>query len=345
MDIRSILRDQNIQQKDIDDALYNSAEFLVKIQETHVIESKIESLRKVIAECNIASAAYGNQDVLRKETADAKRRFAKRDLEYWMRRLKWAKRRDELSAGRPPGCWCLGLGGRDKRYITSDQATFVEYCSCPDGVNAELQAKTIAKQYKEYLIRYEQEANIGRIWGGAGIPERYRDFSIDTFPQSPENHNAIKAIKRWIDGDRWLYLHGDYGIGKTGLAIGILRELAARGNSVLFQTVPELLDRIRATYSQSGDLREGASESEVMESIKNVDVLVLDDLGTENVRPWVIEKMFIIINHRYNRNLRTIITSNIDLDQLADRIGDRIAWRIAESSVVYKLKGPNLRER
>jgi DNA replication protein DnaC len=119
------------------------------------------------------------------------------------------------------------------------------------------------------------------------------------------------------------------------------RQIRESEEPTLFITVPNLLDRIRATYGPGGN----GSEQEVIETVKTVEFLVLDDLGAERVTDWVAEKLFTIINHRHDEDLETVFTSNLSLEQLADHIGERTTWRIVEMADVVELSGPNLRDR
>jgi DNA replication protein DnaC len=90
--------------------------------------------------------------------------------------------------------------------------------------------------------------------------------------------------------------------------------------SVLFAVVPDLLDHLRATF----DPGNGVAYDERFQAIRNAQLLVLDDLGTENTTPWAREKLYQIFNHRYNEQLPTVITSNQDFKRIEDRVLSRI---------------------
>ncbi|MBC7813322.1 MAG: ATP-binding protein, partial [Burkholderiales bacterium] len=118
----------------------------------------------------------------------------------------------------------------------------------------------------------------------------------------------------------WLMLEGTYGTGKTHLAAAIGNERIERGDTVLFVTVPDLLDHLRSTYAPNSE----STYDETFERVRNSAFLILDDLGTENPSNWAKEKLFQILNHRYSHRLPTIITTNIDLDLLDGRIRSRL---------------------
>ena len=117
----------------------------------------------------------------------------------------------------------------------------------------------------------------------------------------------------------WLLFTGTYGSGKTHLAAAIANEAVQRGIPTLFLTVPDLLDWLRASF----DDKETRYEDRFSE-IRNIDLLVLDDLGTQNATPWVQEKLYQIINHRYVNQLPLVVTTNQDLDEIDGRIRSRL---------------------
>ena len=122
-------------------------------------------------------------------------------------------------------------------------------------------------------------------------------------------------------GHRWLFLYGPCGTGKTHLAVAVARYAMQWHNmSVYFAVVPDLLDHLRATF----DPNSGSAYDDRFNSIRNAQLLVLDDLGTENATPWAKEKLYQIINHRYMEQLPTVITSNVDQKKVDDRIMSRI---------------------
>lgn len=123
--------------------------------------------------------------------------------------------------------------------------------------------------------------------------------------------------------DGWLVLFGNYGTGKTHLASAIANELLHQNYRVLFAVVPDLLDHLRSTFGPSSEIE----YDQRFEMIRDAAVLVLDDLGTENTTPWAREKLFQIINHRYNGRLPTVITSNRRPEEIEPRIFSRMSDR------------------
>jgi DNA replication protein DnaC len=117
----------------------------------------------------------------------------------------------------------------------------------------------------------------------------------------------------------WLLLEGAYGCGKTHLAAAIANAAVHSGVPTLFITVPDLLDSLRFAYGNP----ETTFEARFNE-IKNADLLVMDDFGTQNATAWAQEKLFQIINYRYINQFPTVITTNLILDEIESRIRSRL---------------------
>jgi len=133
--------------------------------------------------------------------------------------------------------------------------------------------------------------------------------------------HAFSAAERYAENPSgWLILLGGYGCGKTHLAAAIANRCLATGRPVLFVVVPDLLDHLRATYSPVSPVR----YDERFDEVRNAPLLILDDLGTQNATPWAGEKLYQILNHRYNARLPTIVTSNQRLDEVDLRIRSRL---------------------
>ncbi len=131
-------------------------------------------------------------------------------------------------------------------------------------------------------------------------------------------HHAAYQFAAAPEG--WLLLEGPYGCGKTHLAAAIGNERLAKGDMVLFITVPDLLDHLRSTYGPSSEI----GYDEMFDRIRSAQLLILDDLGAENPSQWAGEKLFQLLNYRYSHRLPTVITTNVDLDRIDGRIRSRM---------------------
>jgi DNA replication protein DnaC len=138
----------------------------------------------------------------------------------------------------------------------------------------------------------------------------------------------------------WLVLKGGFGCGKTHLAAAIANVQIEAGRSVLFMTVPDLLDYLKASYGASA-ADTGDNFNTRFEQILNVSLLILDDMGTESPTPWAMEKLFQILNHRYTAQLPTVVSTNRDLEQFDPRIQSRL--EDVDLSQVLTITAPDYR--
>ena len=138
-----------------------------------------------------------------------------------------------------------------------------------------------------------------------------------------ENLGTIKRmVQDWTSEPfGWLTLYGGIGVGKTHLAAAAAAERLAAGDSACFAVVPDLLDALRASYRPEG---EGSFDS-LFAALKEVDLLVLDDLGAHQETQWANEKLYQLCASRYVRGAPMIITTNVLLDDLDQRLASRIA--------------------
>jgi DNA replication protein DnaC len=154
--------------------------------------------------------------------------------------------------------------------------------------------------------------------------EAFTGHTFDDFDASIDGvEEAYQAALAFAEepAHRWLFLWGPCGVGKTHLAVAIAKHARQwHQMQVYFDVVPDLLDHLRATF----DPRSGTAYDERFALIRSAQLLVLDDLGTENATPWAKEKLYQIINYRYSEQMPTVITSNVDQRKVDDRIMSRI---------------------
>ena len=190
--------------------------------------------------------------------------------------------------------------------------------------------------------------------GDANIPRRYQHCTLDNFLAYNESlEKAVARSRRLADAfpaaSVGLFFEGQPGVGKTHLAVAILKRVvegtAARG---LFYDTRDLLRVIRSTYDPS--IR--TTELEVLRPVMTADLLVLDDLGAEKTSEWVEETMNLIVNTRYSERRLTIFTSNYpdipddtEPNSLLFRIGDRMRSRLHEMCEFVVLDAADYRER
>lgn len=215
----------------------------------------------------------------------------------------------------------------------------------PSAKGAAIDVSSDVISLDDWLTISETEAESGVLNARlrvAQIPKRYRNKTIETFmPRSATCRNIAESAREYVDRFKshegavdGLMLQGPVGCGKTHIAIAMLRELMTAGYSGLYCNVPEFFKEVRRTYNSYT----GPDESFLIDETRGVDVLVLDDLGVEGrvldpVRDkskWLCERMYLIVNGRYDADKPIIMTTNCDLTSLADQFDERTVSRLAE---------------
>lgn len=174
----------------------------------------------------------------------------------------------------------------------------------------------------------------------------FRELTFDTFDPSVRGARQAYDIARAYaeNPDNWLLFVGSYGCGKTHLAAAIANfTLHHKQMGPIFAVVPDLLDHLRTAFGPNAE----TSYDQRFTAFRNADLLILDDLGTENATPWAREKLFQIINHRYIERAPTVVTTN-DLDRVDGRIRSRLCdWQISRSVYIdaddYRSRSPRSR--
>src|SRR5208283_2075287 len=219
-----------------------------------------------------------------------------------------------------------------------------------------------------------------RMLEQAQIPRRYEDCTLENFEPKYDGadrtlQSALVQARGFVKGypvetdGKGLLLVGPVGVGKTHIAVGILKELVQeRGAHGLFYDYRELLKEVQNSYNQTV----AATELEVLRPVFEAEVLVLDELGAAKPSDWVWDTVAHILNTRYNDRRTTIITTNYanaealgasplrkayrksaDLDDaeramreetLGDRIGERMRSRLQELCVVVEMRGKDFRQ-
>jgi DNA replication protein DnaC len=183
------------------------------------------------------------------------------------------------------------------------------------------------------------------------LPRRYDGFHFHNYkPQTASQEAAFKystaLTMEYPAVDRGLLLMGSVGVGKTHLAVSILKGLTERGFTCLFYEFGSLLKEIQDSYNANTH----ASELGVLTPVLNADVLVLDELGASKPTDWVRDTMAHVINTRYNDKKLTVFTTNY-LDErkndreeiLEDRIGTRLRSRLYEMCKTVTMEGKDFR--
>jgi DNA replication protein DnaC len=215
-----------------------------------------------------------------------------------------------------------------------------------------------------------------RVMERARIPKRYEHCDFESYATdladgktwTTQHEQSLQRGKLLAQGfvrdypatEKGLLLMGPSGVGKTHLAVATLKELIRRGHSGLFCDYRELLKEIQASYNPASE----STEMGILEPIRNVELLVLDDLGASKPSAWVLDIIGLVLNARYNEKRMTVLTTNyfdetespvptprlpggqrvaVREDTLADRIGARMRSRLFEMCRTVEVHAPDFR--
>lgn len=204
----------------------------------------------------------------------------------------------------------------------------------------------VALTIPDYAEKYDIAANIEKILFRRGVPEAFLKGRIADFPESIK-HQVMDGLSGGF------FISGPCGIGKTYLAAAIMKleiirnsqgayriDTCVRGiYDARFIPVVSLLTRIKASFSQEAQ----ETEAEIISRISDLELLVLDDLGAEKSSDFVLQTIYTIMDMRSREHKPIIITSNLSLDEIAQKLSDRVASRIAGMCKVIVMTGKDRR--
>ncbi len=234
--------------------------------------------------------------------------------------------------------------------------------------------KTVPSEKGPKAVRCDcqQRVRNERLLQHGAIPERYKHCELSNFEHegpfqslAPARLAAQQFVEKYPVERAGLLLIGTIGVGKTHLAVGIMRELMlSKGVRCLFYDYRELLKEIQNSYNNSVPV----TELDVLRPVFNAEVLVLDELGAVKPTEWVWDTVSHILNTRYNDRRTTIITTNYrDLppggsgngdepprrnnaaeraareETLGDRVGERMRSRLHEMCRIVTVQGDDFR--
>jgi len=246
----------------------------------------------------------------------------------------------------------------------------VEVCSLCEGTG--WKPVSVAGERRVTRCDCRLQARGQALIESAHIPRRYESCYLSNFDVDGSHQRlasarlaAGKFVEEYPVESAGLLFIGSVGVGKTHLAVGIIKELiTSKGIACLFCDYRELLKEIQNSYNASVQ----ATELGVLQPVFEAEVLVLDELGAVKPSGWVQDTVGLILNTRYNDKRTTIITTNFpnrperdrvgqaastsreaadgaaSKETLGDRIGNRMLSRLQEMCRIVEMEGDDYRQ-
>lgn len=174
------------------------------------------------------------------------------------------------------------------------------------------------------------------------INDNLQTATIENYePTSDDLKQAKQQVINYIanyDGKKNLLLTGSYGTGKSHLSVAVTKKIMEKGKECLFLSLPKLLTKIKDTFGNKG-----VTEDELLQVIKRVDLLVLDDIGAEHQTEWANTKLFEVLDDRSGKS--TIYTTNLSSKELRVQVNERNFSRMMENTDVIKMNGRDYRRK
>lgn len=184
-------------------------------------------------------------------------------------------------------------------------------------LTCECQTDRLSGDRSARLLRYSNLGQLTRFTFDSLDPNGLSDDPDDQLVFNEAYKHAVAYAE---EPKGWLVLTGPNGAGKTHLAAAVANQCIERDQVVFFVHVPDLLDHLRGAYAPGSDV----SYSDLLEQVLNAPLLILDGLGSQSSTPWAEEKLHQIINHRYNAESPTVITTANELEELDPYIRSRL---------------------
>lgn len=208
--------------------------------------------------------------------------------------------------------------GLDYLY-TNISPDFIEYerCTCNESnkywnkIDLKVQEQKKKEHYREIINQFYSQNYISK---------RLKDYNFKNFKVTDSNKNEVEIAKDYTKKctenkqENGLIITGNTGVGKTHLAASISNELIKKDKLVLMGRLSSLLDMIKETFKDNSK-----SENELIELFSNTDMVVIDDLGTEKISQWALDKLYTIIENRNANKLPIIITTRFNKESLLHR--------------------------
>lgn len=222
--------------------------------------------------------------------------------------------------------------GFDYLYVNYDKS-MIEYerCSCEKAVQF----------WKEFDLEQEEKQRqekyrkiINNIYKDNYMKKRLQKYNFEDFSDTYKDISIINQLEKFTDlcikseMKNGLIIYGNIGYEKTYFGACIANKMIEQNKIVLMEKSSSIIDRIKESFN-----KEGLSEIEIIELYSNVDMLIIDDFGNENLSKCALEKLYKIISNRYDNELPIVITTRFNKEQLIEQLSTENDTEIAEEIV------------
>ena len=202
-------------------------------------------------------------------------------------------------------------------------------------VPCQCRKKELEGKKLQYLQKYSNLGSLLQSMTFDKFDHKRMNLPLEQRQNLQQAFDLAKEFARSPEG--WLIFQGANGCGKTHLAAAITNYRLEQGEPALFIVVPDLLDHLRSTFSPESKI----SYDEFFERIKQCPLLILDDYGEQSTTDWAQEKLYQLINHRYNALLPMVVTTCLSLDEIETRVSSRMVD--PKLSTVFNITAPDYR--
>ena len=222
--------------------------------------------------------------------------------------------------------------GLDYLYVNYDK-DMIEYerCNCEKAVQF---WKKFDFEQEEKQRQEKYRKMINNIYKDNYMKKRLQKYNFENVSDTYEDTFIINQLIKFADlcikseMKNGLIIFGNIGYEKTYLAACIANKMIEQNKIALMEKSSSIIDRIKGSFN-----KEGLSEMEIIELYSNVDMLIIDDFGNENLSKWALEKLYKIISNRYDNELPIVITTRYNKEQLIEQLSTENDTEIAEEIV------------
>jgi DNA replication protein DnaC len=222
--------------------------------------------------------------------------------------------------------------GLDYLYANIDPE-MIEYKRCDCDIAIQF--------WKEFDLEQEEKQRqekyrkiINNIYKDNYMKKRLQKYNFENFSNTYKDTSIINQLIKFTDlcikseMKNGLIIYGNIGYEKTYFGACIANKMIEQNKIVLMEKSSFIIDRIKESFN-----KEGLSEVEIIELYSNVDMLIIDDFGNENLSKWALEKLYRIITNRYDNELPIVITTRYNKEQLIEQLSTENDTEIAEEIV------------